>query len=300
MPRSTFVFAFIVLTLTAGVIPARAQDTAQVSQNYVEVKSRDGTSYRGMIVAQDEKSVTVKTLQGFDIVFPREMIESIRPLRGQVTARGFRRADRNYSRLLLSPTGRPLRQGEGYFNDLYIFFPSAAFGVTNNLSVLAGFSIIPGVGLDDQLFYFAPKFGIRASDRFSASVGALYMAWYGLDESVSAGMLFAVGTYGSDDLSVTFGTGLGYAKLEDEETQWAKHPVFILGGSWRLGNSIALVSENWVIGGKDFRLNEQPFVLALRFLGDRLSADFGAILVGEILDAGFPIPWLSITYNFGK
>jgi hypothetical protein len=50
----------------------------------------------------------------------------------------------------------------------------------------------------------------------------------------------------------------------------------------------------------DFRLSEQPFALGLRFLGDRLSADVGVILVGELIDEGFPVPWLSVSYHFGN
>jgi hypothetical protein len=52
--------------------------------------------------------------------------------------------------------------------------------------------------------------------------------------------------------------------------------------------------------GDDFRLSEQPFGVGVRLFGDRLSADVGMILVGELLDEGFPLPWLSVTYHFGK
>jgi hypothetical protein len=41
-----------------------------------------------------------------------------------------------------------------------------------------------------------------------------------------------------------------------------------------------------------------PFSIALRLFGERLSADFGFILIGEVLQEGFPIPWLSIGYAF--
>lgn len=38
----------------------------------------------------------------------------------------------------------------------------------------------------------------------------------------------------------------------------------------------------------------------MRLFSDRLSADVGVILSGELLDEGFPLPWLSVTYHFGK
>jgi hypothetical protein len=105
---------------------------------------------------------------------------------------------------------------------------------------------------------------------------------------------------GPPDKSFTAGIGLGYTKEEDEDFKFADRPVILLGGNIRLSNSIALVSENWFITGGDFELGNQPFALAIRFFGERLAADVGAILIGEVIDEGFPIPWLSFTYNFGR
>jgi hypothetical protein len=73
----------------------------------------------------------------------------------------------------------------------------------------------------------------------------------------------------------------------------------MVGGNLQLSNSLALVSENWLLLGRDFELSRQPFGLALRFFGDRISADVGVILVGEVLKEGLPIPWLSFSYHFG-
>src|SRR5687768_16544543 len=38
------------------------------------------------------------------------------------------------TRLFLAPTGRPLRGGEGYFSDHWIFFPGLAYGVSDNFT----------------------------------------------------------------------------------------------------------------------------------------------------------------------
>jgi hypothetical protein len=55
-----------------------------------------------------------------------------------------------------------------------------------------------------------------------------------------------------------------------------------------------------LILNKDFKLSEQPFALGLRFLGDRLTADVGLVFIGEVIEEGLPVPWLSVTYHFGK
>jgi hypothetical protein len=299
MQRLIAVTAFVVLSFAAGTLVVNAQDTTRVSQQYVEIKWVDGSTIQGQLVAEDDKSVTIRTSMGYDVIFPRDKIESITPLRGKVTAGGFRRADRNYSRLLLAPTGRPLRTGDGYFTDAYIFFPAFAYGFTANISVLGGFSIFPGLGIRKQFYYLAPRVGVRTSDRLALSGGLLYVTRGEDDGRFSAGMLFAVGTYGSEEFNLTGGMGLGYSKKKGEDYKFAEYPVILIGGYARISNSLALVSENWIITG-EAESDVQPFTLALRLLGDRLSADFGFIIMAAIVEEGFPIPWLSITYNFGK
>ena len=82
--------------------------------------------------------------------------------------------DPNYSRLLFAPTGRPLAKGDGYFSDYELVFPGVAYGLTDNLSLAGGVSVIPGLGLGEQLFYVSPKLGCeprrpRGGRRWAAS-----------------------------------------------------------------------------------------------------------------------------------
>ena len=62
--------------------------------------------------------------------------------------------DPNYSRLLFGPTGRPLKKGDGYFSDYELAFPGVAVGITDNLSIAGGISIVPGIRIDEQLTRF--------------------------------------------------------------------------------------------------------------------------------------------------
>jgi hypothetical protein len=73
----------------------------------------------------------------------------------------------------------------------------------------------------------------------------------------------------------------------------------MIGGSLRVARSLSLVSESWLILGRDFELSQQPFGLALRFFNGRISAHVGVVLVAEVLEEGFPVPWLSFSYHFG-
>ena len=221
--------------------------------------------------------------------------------------------DSNATRLLFSPTGRPLAKGEGYFSDHMLVFPGVTYGITDNLSIGAGASVVPGLGLDEQVLYVAPRFGKQFSEHVAVSAGLLYGRTGGNDDATDLGLGFAVATLGKPDESLT--VGLGVARTVEYETSGryvngvlryerqrdiAHTPVLMVGGTKQLSRRVALVSENWLVLHDNFKLSEQPFALGIRFLGDRLSADVGVVLVGEMLDEGFPLPWVSVSYRFGR
>ncbi|MBD3288563.1 hypothetical protein GF337_07150, partial [candidate division KSB1 bacterium] len=178
------------------------------------VKLRDGNTLQGRIIQRDEESISIRTPAGLEIRAPRKSIISMKPLRGKMVGDQYFRVDPNYSRLLFAPTGRPLQKGDGYFSDYYVFFPGVAYGFTDYFSLMAGFSVIPGLSISEQLKYFAPRIGKQFSDNFALSAGALYMS---LIEEVAAGVAFGVATFGQPDKSFTVGLGYGYAKEEDED-----------------------------------------------------------------------------------
>jgi hypothetical protein len=219
--------------------------------------------------------------------------------------------DSNATRLLFSPTGRPLARGEGYVSDHMLVFPGVSYGITNNVSIAAGVSVIPGLDLDEQVVYVAPKLGKQFSENVAVSGGFLY-GRAGMDEATSLGLGYGVATLGPPKGSLTFGAGVFRSDSERYSSEYVRGawqsqkrhviehtPLVILGGAAQISRRIALVSENWMILDDDFDLHRQPFALGVRFLGDRLSADLGVVLVGELLDEGFPLPWVSISYRFG-
>lgn len=272
-------------------MPLGAKDTDTRVARLVSIALTDGTELEGTIIQETETHVLIETLAGLEIKIPRASIVAMRKAR----TGAFFRHDPNYTRLMFAPTGRPLRRGDGYFYNHYIFFPGITYGLTEHFSLSGGVSVFPAVGLNDQILSVASKFGLYASDDVSLSAGMLYMRAIGGD----GGIAFVVGTKGSPDKSFTCGIGLGYIAEEGEDVDFAEHPVLLIGGNIRLSKSMALVSENWIITGGEVELDQQPLGLALRFFGPKIAVDAGVIIVGEVLEEGFPIPWLSFVYNFG-
>jgi hypothetical protein len=201
--------------------------------------------------------------------------------------------DSNDTRLFFAPTGRPLQKGQGYFSDHMLVFPGVTYGITDNLSISGGMSVVPGLGLDEQIFYVAPKLGKRFSEDLSVSGGLLYGYTGAGHDGEGLGVGYAIATLGKPTMSLSLGAGA-------LRTAGNSTPVLMVGGTARLSSRVALVSENWLILNEDFKLAEQPFSLGVRFMGDRLSADVGFVLVGEWLDEGFPLPWVSVSYRFGR
>jgi hypothetical protein len=285
MSRFGIVLSLLFLTVAA---PARAEgessrgDTRATGEATVHL--HDGSVIVGTITEQDERRLKIVTGEGVVIEVAREAIERIESGRHPAT-RDEPVADE--TRLFLGPTGSPLRQGSGYFSDHWVFFPGVAYGATDNLTLAGGVSLIPGI--DDQILYFTPKLGTRLSDSAAVSVGGL-LARGPDDTSLTVG--YVVSTFGSPDLNLTAGVGAGrVGGFESSETQ----ALILLGGTARLSKRLSFLSENWILPGEDFEL----YSAGLRFHGDRLTVDLGLILNEEIVDAGFPVPWLSFSYHFG-
>lgn len=308
-------FALFALPLAAPAEDAAPLPLSQPSSTpgeptaeVVTIRMRDGSLLRARIIDEDESRLKIVTVGGVAMEVARTSVDRI----DRAGENAPRLSDSNYTRLLFSSTGRPLAKGEGYFSDHYVVFPGVSYGITDHFSVGAGVSVVPGLGLDEQLFYVAPRIGAQFSDRLAVSGGVLYArGGDGDDESLGVG--FVMATLGKPEKSLTVGVGVARTLSEEYYTEYvggewrgdfrnkaSYTPVVMVGGTARLSRRVALVSENWLILNHDFKLKEQPFALGVRFLGDQLSADVGVVLIGEMIEDGFPVPWLSVTYHFGR
>jgi hypothetical protein len=295
--------------LAAVLLAASAAAAEQVAAapDRVTVTLKDGGRLVGTVVFEDEAAITLRTAAGLELRLVRDAIASVTP--GVDASGGGARSeptDPNDTRLMFAPTGRPLGKGDGYFSDHYVLFPGFAYGLTGNLSLAGGISTIPTLGLGEQLFYVSTQLGFKPSEKVAFSIGGLYAG--GTEESLGAGVLYGVTTLGRPDGSLTVGLALGATREEEDRhdtrgeflgttTRWRSQPIVMVGGNLRLARRASLVSENWLFVGKP--LSQQTFGLALRLFADRISVDVGFLIVPEIIDEGFPIPWLSFSYHFG-
>ena len=286
-------YPLIALVLLLSTTAIKAQPAQPPINSTVAISLADGTRLEGTLINTDATSLTIAETNGLEVKVPRAQIAQIKVLTDTPRA-AF--SDPDNTRLIFAPTARPLRRGSGYFSNYYVFFPGISYGLNNRLGLTAGMSVLPGVAPGEQLFTIAPKLTLYSDKKSALAIGTLHAFNPG---EGAAGIAFAIGTYGDKERSFTLGLGLGYARESGEATDFAEHAILLIGGYQRLSPNLGLVSENWLIGG-DVDLASQPFALALRFSGKNLSTDLGIILIGEVLKEGFPIPWLSFAYRFGR
>jgi len=281
----------LLLALLAAASPLAAQRpvTPPVdSSKVVTLRLTDGSQLTGRVIAGDDTSVTILTFAAARVTLPHRSISSWRPQAGRVTATGFQRADPNTSRLFFAPTARTLPRGSGYFADYYLFFPVAAFGVSDRVMLSGGMSIIPG--LSSQLLYVAGKVGIARSPSAAFAVGGFW-ATVPDEADASLGMGYAVTTLGSDDHAVTLMAGYPFTTQAV-----APEPLFVVGGETRVSDRAKLMAELWKLPDE----SNVPALSGVRWFGDRLAVGFGFVYVlGSDSIEGWPlVPWVDFAVNW--
>lgn len=297
--RGLLLTAALAVLCAATPLRADAQENRRVrdrleaadSTQTLSVRTRDGSTFIGRFVSRDSAAVRLATQVGM-VAVPTAAIVKIDVIGAGDMRRGvYWFPSPNSTRLLFAPTGRMLDAGNGYVSDYELFFPGVAYGVSDRVTIGGGLSLIPGVGLDEQVFYFTPKVGLVRGPNLNVAAGALVAAVPGIgdgDDASSFGILYGVGTYGSPNGSVTGGVGFAYA-----DGGLADRPAILLGGERRVSRRLALVSENYAVPGIDGVLISG----GVRFFGEQLAVDLALVApVGE--EGGFAFPFVGFVFNF--
>ncbi|MEX0912562.1 MAG: hypothetical protein WD737_05285 [Gemmatimonadota bacterium] len=290
---------------SAGGVMARAaaaQVPAEISagEELWELRLADGSTLYGRVQSVSGDALVVTTAGGATVELQRSMIRSMAPVSGVVRDGEVWPTDPNLTRLFFGPTGRNLERGEGYVGVFELFFPFVTYAPTDFLTLAGGTPVIPEV--IGRVFYFAPKVGGRISEK--ATVGAGVLAFHDASADAgdvsSVGVVYGVGTYGTEDTAGTFGLGWGFAGDEVEN-----RPVALVGLERRLSPRMKLLSENYFISYRDGSgpgaRTEFASLLSggIRFFGQRLSADAGLGIAVAEGDSFCCLPLVNFVYNFG-
>ena len=289
--RSSICAFAVIMCLLASGNPAGAQAASDVRSRMVVPDSAhlqivtlsDGSTIFGRIVTVSADTVAFQTGAG-TMQLSVKAIRDIRVISNDDVREGdYWFPNPNSTRLFFAPTGQQLKQGEGYFSDYELFFPGVAIGVTDNISIGGGISLIPA-SASDQIYYVTPKIGFSPSDQVHLAAGVLFAGTNG----GTGGIYYGVGTFGDGNGSVTIGGGYGFAggKIQSK-------PVGMLGGEFRIARRLAVVTENYLLPVSD---NNVLYSFGFRFMGEKLTTDLALANVSGSQIIG--IPYVDFVFRF--
>lgn len=271
------------------IIPPALLDSTWV------IETVDDNTYIGIIREQNADKIVLETNNLGIISLFRSNIRRMEALRPEQIRNGEIWYDSPHAtRYLFGPNGYSLKRGEGYYQNVWIWFNQISFGVTDRFTL--------GVGMVPLFFFSAPtpvwitpKYSIPIKEgKVNLGVGALVATVLGTEgDGGTFGVAYGQLTLGSRDRNVNFGLGYGYAG-----DSWANSPTLSFSTMQRVNKKLAFISENYLFDTGDDNIG--LLSAGFRFLGRRIAID-GALVVP--VENGFDfiaIPWLGINVPIGK
>ena len=255
---------------------------AQQEGKEVTVILNNGNTYVGTVTSVDDESAGVETADGV-FNFRYDRIKSVKIYDPNDKTSGWRDNPAK-NKLFITQTGKMLDKGSGYYQNTYIFFSNFSYGITNGISVDAGFSMIPGIGINNQMFTVGAKVGTSLNSTLYIAGNIKYYKFFDIDEGVSS--LFGSITYSKSRLDLTAGTGVGLADGSSSDA------LLILGGQYRISERFAFISENIFFPTGE---NESTALASFggRIIGSKSAFDLGFFGVEDTF-----IPFVSYTLKF--
>jgi hypothetical protein len=268
---------------------------AQNKQDSIKtrVETIDGNEYIGVIQEKSADKIRLKTEKLGEITILMADIKRISEVTQVVTKDGAYWLDNpQATRYFWAPNGYKLKAGEGYYQNVWVFFNQAVFGLTDHIS--AGVGVVP-------LFLFAgaptpawitAKFSVPVvENKFNLGAGALVGTVIGEGNS-GFGILYGISTIGSKDKNLNIGLGWAFAGGE-----MAKNPTINISAMIRTGPKGYFITENYFIGTTD-KFMVMTMIGGRRII-KRTGLDFGAIVpLGSEMDGLVVVPWLGFTIPF--
>lgn len=277
--------------------------------SYYSISLNDGTILNGKILSFTNNKINLISPNLDNVNILTKSVIEIKNLKITKLKADMFYENQHSSRYFYAPSAIPMEKGEGYFQDIYLLFISGNYAVSNHTTIGGGFSIIPGIGIDNQAYFINAKVAYQITEKFYLGGGGLL---FGVENS-SIGLGYAIGTYGSKDHNATLGIGYGYFDDELMET-----PVFTLCGMTRVSKRISLMTENWFgnviyddencyeISPGNYYCEDKEvtefhwlFCYGLRFFSNKISVDLGFMNAPTGEELFFPgIPYLDFVVRF--
>lgn len=288
-------FLFLITFFTLLI----CQPKISISQNSntiekYQIETLDGNEFIGNILEQSNDTIKFKSEKLGEISIPRSEIKKISPITVSKKNGEYWLDNPQSTRYFWAPNGYSLKKGEGYYQNVWVLFNQAVFGLTDHFSA--------GIGTVPLFLFSSPYTPVWATlkyslpvveNKFNLGAGALMGTVVG-ESNTGFGILYGIATFGSKDKNLNVGLGWGYA-----DGEIASNPTVNISFMIRTGAKGYFISENYFIG------TPENFIVMASLGGRRIirhvGLDFGAFVpVGGEVDTFVAIPWLGLTIPFGN
>lgn len=266
------------LSSLSSLLAQQHIDQAIESGQKVLIETLDGDEFSGHILSHDSTSINLETENGIFSLSKKK----IKKLESYNYTGKFKYPNSQDTRYFFAPSGIPLKKGEGYYQNVLLTGNFVNYGIHENISIGGGVEFI-SLSAGEPIWFLTPKVGHSFSEKLHVA-GGLLMIGLGGDETSS--LIYGVTTIGDPDLNFSFGVGYGYV-----EGRLSSSPTINLSGTIRFADGLALLTENYLIGG-----GGHFGIQGLRFMGPKHSFDIGMFnILGDI---GFIIPFVGYAMKF--
>lgn len=284
------------LGFVIGLIFFSLSAFSQNSQDSIKsrVETIDGNEYIGFILERSAEKIRIKTDKLGEISIPTGEVKRISEITVSQSKDGTYWLDNPQStRYFWAPNGYNLKKGEGYYQNVWVLFNQAVYGITDHFSAGIGTMPLFLFGGAPTPVWMTVKYSVPVvPDKINLGGGAL--AGTVLGEGGFGGILYGISTFGSKDQNLNIGIGYGFGGGEIAST-----PLFTFGGMIRTGPKGYLLTENYFIAA-DGEFGGM-IMLGGRRIIKNFGLDFGLMApFGAGLDGLFAFPWLGFTVPFGQ
>lgn len=280
------------------------------NDNKIKVYLDDGSVINGVFTSKDDVYLYMKNEILEDLIIPIERIKNLKYIsqedlyNNEVEEVGIAidstiGADiLNSTRYFVSPSGYGLKKGQKYYENIWIFWNSVTFGISDNFSITAGTELISVLFSENfPLIYANGKFSIPFKNNKGAfGINATYLT-IPSDNFNSFAFLTGSLTLGDRNNNFTLGAGAGFDVGDGINDEVVPFTLSYMG---RLSKKFSIVTENWLIVENDFDDVESIVSAGFRYHFNERGSALNVALVRP-LNAGFDfiaIPFVSASVGF--
>jgi hypothetical protein len=259
----------------------------------INIETIDGNEFMGQIVREDSLKIILKTEKLGEISIFKTDIKRLKIVEIQQIKNGkYWFPNPQSTRYFWSPNAYGLKEGEGYYQNIWVIWNQFAYGLSDNFSIGGGVIPIFLFGAPTPVFATA-KFSIPVVDKkVNIAAGAIVGTIAGEAET-GFGILYGLATLGSPDANVTFGLGYGFA-----DGEMASSPAININGLIRVSKNGYIITENYFLSGG----GESVVLISIggRSIFKKIALDYGLVIpfAGDGIEGA--IPWLGFSLPFGK